>query len=183
MGSATTTFGLRYPDSNDDVRPYEDIQNLADDVETVLDRLGTKKVSSTAGGSGVTTTETKDATGDLAFTAVSGYTYTLNYVATAISGADGVYIDVNLRNGGAGSPTNASTQVTGGSYRLAGTSIKVAVNLTKSLACPGDIAAGPQTVAAFYLRNPNGVTGANVVQLENAGPNRVLSVTAAPTLA
>lgn len=32
----TTSLGLRYPSSTDDVRPYEDIQFLATDVDTAL---------------------------------------------------------------------------------------------------------------------------------------------------
>lgn len=182
MGT-TANLVLRYPTSLDDVRPYEDLQFLADDVDAALIKIGTKSVKSTAAGTGVTTVETKDATGDLAFTAVSGYTYTLAYNATAIGAAANGIIDVNIRDGGAASPTNASTPVAGTSQIMPGVTSagRAAISITRSLACPADIAAGVRTMAVFYVRSASGA--ATTVQLENAGPNRQLSVTAARTLA
>lgn len=142
--------------------------------------LSTKLVSSTAGGTGVTTTETKDATGDLQFTAISGVTYLVNYLATGRAGATGHYMDVNIRDGGASSPSSASTNLGGVTVGLPATALTAPVAFMKPLRCPTDIAAGTHTIAIFYVRNASGAT-TNVVQLEVAGTSRVLSVTATPT--
>lgn len=143
-------------------------------------QLSTKKVSSTAAATGVTTTETKDASGDLTFTAVSGYTYTVAYLAIGRGGAAGHSMDVNIRDGSAASPTSASTKLVGITVNLPGVTLTEPVSIFKPLACPGDITAGTHTIAVFYVRNANGTT-TNVVQLENAGSSRTLSVTGAIT--
>ncbi len=145
-----------------------------------LNVLSTKLVSSTAGGTGVTTTETKDATGDLSFVAVSGTTYLVSYLAVGRAGAAGHFMDVNIRDGGASSPTNASTQLAGVTVGLPAVTLTAPVDFMKPLRCPTDIAAGTHIIAVFYVRNANGTT-TNVVQLEIAGVSRVLSVTATPT--
>lgn len=158
-------------------KPVTDLLNEFDgriaSLETILT---TWNVSTSAGGTGVTTTETKDASGDLAFVAVEGFTYTVTYTATVLTGAANHVVDVNIRDGGASSPTNASTiRATTAVLGYTASTIRLGFTLTKPLVCPTDIAAGTHTLAVFYVRNPNGAT-TSVVQLENAGPNRRLSV-------
>lgn len=63
MGSQTSVWDLRYPDSTDDVRVYEDVKNLADDTEAALNALQalipvwSKRAERTTDGTATTTTE------------------------------------------------------------------------------------------------------------------------------
>jgi hypothetical protein len=133
-------------------------------------------VSSGAAGTGVSTTETKDASGDLTFVAVEGYTYEVAYSARALGVSAAHYIDVRVRDGGSSSPTNASTELAGTTVPCAtSTSLGSGFTLVKPLDCPDDIPAGTHKIAVFYVRNSSGAT-TNNVQLENAGPHRRLSV-------
>lgn len=150
-------------------------------IEEILDKIeahsqSAVSASSSAGGTGVTTTETKDASGDVIFTAVEGYDYQVTYTATSISGGAGAIVVVNIRDGGASSPTNASTNIAGTVAYMAASGFagQAPVNVVRTLNCPTDISVGVHTIAAFYVRSGSGA--ATTVQLEVAGPNRQLSV-------
>lgn len=125
-------------------------------------------------------TEIKDTSvGDIVFNAVSGRRYKIGYRARigSIAGTAGsTTADVRVRDGLSFSPTNSSNLVAGSSYliTLPGGATQVNVTAEGIVDCPADIAIGPHTIAAFYLR----VTGtANLVQVAQAvGQSRTLYV-------
>lgn len=143
-----------------------------------LGSLGVRK--STATSATTDTTEIKDTSvGDLIFNAVSGRRYKIGYRARigSIAGSAGTTTaDVRIRDGLSLTPTNTSNLITGSSYLITATGGAAQVNVTaEGIAdCPADIAVGPHTVAAFYLR----VTGtANAVQVaQSVGQTRTLYV-------
>lgn len=118
---------------------------------------------------GITTVETKDGgCGDYTFTAVAGRRYRIKYQARARSTVVGDKVDIRIRDGGAASPTNASTLVAGAetsSGSTTGDDLKVDSAITLS--------AGTHTIAAFYVR----AAGTGTVTLDQAtGQQRELYV-------
>jgi hypothetical protein len=110
MGT-TATYALRYPASSDNVRPYEDIQDLANDCDAVFARKGIVKRGRRTTNVTATTTEAGVLRVDnipiLANYAYKIWTSPLFFVGSAAA-------DVNaaiLRTNTAGVATTASTQL------------------------------------------------------------------------
>lgn len=133
--------------------------------------------------SAVTTTETKDTQiGNIGFTAVSGRRYQVSFSCRTSASANATTMDIRIRDGGAGSPTSASTILTAGSQYVvvSGGAGQNQFTVFQTLDCPGDIAAGAHTIAPFYVRTAG--TGsvflsrannqARELKIEDVGPIR-----------
>lgn len=130
-----------------------------------------------------TTTELKDTNvGDVPFTAVSGRRYRISYSCRTSSTANATTMDIRIRDGFGGSPTNASTIRTAGSQYidLAGGPGQSQFTLFQTIDCPADTGAGIHTIAAFYVRTAGtgnvSLTAAGSqlreLQVEDLGPTR-----------
>lgn len=117
MGT-TTNWAIRYPASTDDVRPYEDIQNAAEDTDAALETLQGQVPTWLARGSratnGTTTTTTEQ--GFLrvdSIPIVSGRGYRIWTTPLIFnSSVAGDLIQAILRISTSGTATTASTQLT-----------------------------------------------------------------------
>lgn len=131
---------------------------------------------STAATTAITTTETKDGgVGDVVFTAESGRRYRVTYSCRGEATVAAVTGDVRIRTGVGASPTNASQQLTGAACPLTGFagSDYRQLEVTETIKCPTDIAAGQHNLAAFYVRT----AGTGNFRLGNAsGQSRELTV-------
>jgi hypothetical protein len=119
-----------------------------------------KSTAATAG----TVAETKDGgVGDYAFTAIAGRLYRVHYSARFRSTAALDAGDIRIRDGGAASPTTASTLITAASQvvSVAGGPGAVQTIVTETFT----LSAGTHTFAAFYTRT----AGAGNVSLDQAG--------------
>ena len=114
----TTNWDLVYPSSTDDVRPYEDIQALADSAETALDTLQGQVPTLLARGSratnGTATTGTEQGflrLDDIPI--VSGQAYRIWTTPLIFnSSVAGDTIQAVLRASTSGAATTTSTQLT-----------------------------------------------------------------------
>jgi hypothetical protein len=118
-----------------------------------------------------TGTEQKDTDlGDYTFTAKAGRLYVVHCTGRINSTVAGDQADVIIRDGGASSPTTASTQLTGRSYQIGNATGGQAVDLAHQR---NNFSAGVHTIAAFYKRTAG--TG-NVVFRQSSGAVRDLWV-------
>jgi hypothetical protein len=124
-----------------------------------------------------TTTFVKDTgCGDIQFTVPAAtIVYRLRYTCRPLADANGSRVDLHINDGGASSPTNASTTVAAGNVYLAlsggiGSISTVVENITT-------FTAGTHTIAAFYAR---GTGTANVTVDNPSAGKRVLSVEMMP---
>lgn len=128
--------------------------------------------ASGAGSSSSTTGEIKDQqVGDLSFTAVAGRKYRIKWVGRvqSVSGAAGV--DIRIRDGGASSPTNVSTQRVGASGSIQSAGGAGAHQVIAEQTVSG-LSAGTHTIAAFVAAT----TGGAVLVSEASGQLRELVV-------
>jgi hypothetical protein len=133
-------------------------------------RVPVFNISSTSS-STTTTTEVKDTNvGDLTFTVADASAwYRVTYTARANADATST-IDIRIRDGGASSPTNASTQIGGGSIFIgAATTGATQVEAKSTL----QFTVGTHIIAGFYVRTAG--TG-NVFVGTATGGQRILSV-------
>lgn len=116
---------------------------------------------------------TKDAgCGDLAFTTYDTRTYQVRYSARCQASVAGTTMDIQLRDGGAASPTAASPLIGAKSIHLAGAAGAGATELS----CVWDFdfngtgfTAGDHTLAVFYVRTAG---GGNVNVAQSTGGQR-----------
>lgn len=106
----TTSLGIRYPDSTDNVNVPEDVQNVAQDVDDLLLQKGyVIEDVRTSSSSNFTTTEL--VIQSVTFTAVS----TVRYKVTALQGFQSSVandiIEVRLRYQAGGTLTSGGTQI------------------------------------------------------------------------
>lgn len=178
MGT-TANEALEYPDSTDNANLWEHFQTLADDVDASLTLrrgrgLMTAPTSTSSDGTAVTTTETRDSVlGNYTFTAVASrrYRVTLSGCAINTSVAADRY-NWNIRDGGAGTPTNASTVVASGSTVVTATG--TAGRMTQAMSATFTPSAGTRTLAFFLVRSSGTgtgtPTGTRELYVEDIGP-------------
>lgn len=118
----TTTLGLVYPASTDNVQLWTHLQTLAESVDTLVaagraaeyqligERLQTAIISSTSAGGHV---ETFGATGMITATLTAGAKYKVTYSGAALGAAgDGMYMRMRYKAGA--TVDSAGTQLAGG---------------------------------------------------------------------
>lgn len=175
----TTNEAITYPASTANTNLWEHLQALAEDADTAIFKrkgygLMATPTSTSSDGTGVTTTETRDSVlGNHTVTTVANrrYRVTLAGMSVNSSVANDRY-NWNIRDGGASTPTNASTAVISGSevVTVTGTNGRRTACVTGTWAP----SAGTHTLAFFLVRAAGSGTGTPVgareLFVEDIGP-------------